>query len=163
MSSNRPPEKDTIAGGKFEMEKRLGAGCFGEVWRGIDTSTRMQVAVKFESSGVHAPQLETDGGDTQGVCEADAAAGVRGVPVVRPGRPLQLHGYGAAGQVPGGRDMVQKCSGKFSVPTAVLCAEQVLHRIEYLHSKGIIHRDIKPENFMFGIKEPTMTSATTYT
>jgi serine/threonine protein kinase len=47
--------------------------------------------------------------------------------------------------------MVQKCGGRFSAKTAILVAEQVIHRIEYLHSKGIVHRDIKPENFMFGI------------
>merc|ERR1712003_322129 len=39
------------------------------------------------------------------------------------------------------------------VKTVVLVAEQILQRIEYLHSKGIVHRDIKPENFMFGVSE----------
>jgi len=34
-----------------------------------------------------------------------------------------------------------------------LIANQVLMRIEYLHSRSIIHRDIKPENFVFGIKQ----------
>eukprot|EP00971_Amphidinium_carterae_P151034 2995111-Amphidinium_carterae.1 len=29
---------------------------------------------------------------------------------------------------------------------------EVLHRIQYLHSKCILHRDIKPENFMFGLR-----------
>merc|ERR1719247_3600184 len=42
--------------------------------------------------------------------------------------------------------------GRFTSKTTVLVAEQVLRRIEYLHSKGIVHRDIKPENFMFGAK-----------
>merc|ERR1719487_2663973 len=50
-------------------------------------------------------------------------------------------------------DHVQACKGKFTVKTTVLIAQQVLHRIEYLHSKGYVHRDIKPENFMFGVKD----------
>merc|ERR1719478_1601779 len=50
-------------------------------------------------------------------------------------------------------DMVTKCGGKFQPKTAVLVAQQVLHRVEYLHSRCVIHRDIKPENFMFGIKQ----------
>merc|ERR1719487_1352998 len=50
-------------------------------------------------------------------------------------------------------DHVQACKGKYTVKTTVLVAQQVLHRIEYLHSKGYVHRDIKPENFMFGVKD----------
>jgi serine/threonine protein kinase len=50
-------------------------------------------------------------------------------------------------------DRFQGTNGKFSIQSCVLVADQVLRRIEYLHSKGIIHRDIKPENFVFGLKD----------
>jgi serine/threonine protein kinase len=146
---NKPPAK--IDGGKYEMDKRLGAGCFGEVWRGRDTATKAQVAVKFESAEGRAPQLEQEADILRLLAKPSPQQGFAEVFYWgREGRfncvVMELLGRSL-------EDMVQHCKGKFTPQTALLCAEQVLCRIEYLHSKGIIHRDIKPENFMFGIKD----------
>jgi len=43
-----------------------------------------------------------------------------------------------------------QCGGICSLKTVLKIADQVLHRIEDLHSRGVIHRDIKPENFAVG-------------
>merc|ERR1712130_185989 len=47
-------------------------------------------------------------------------------------------------------DVLQECEGQFSEKSTAMVAEQILCRIEYLHSRSYLHRDIKPENFMFG-------------
>jgi serine/threonine protein kinase len=48
-------------------------------------------------------------------------------------------------------DSIQSCGGSLKPPTVALVAEQGIHLLAYMHSKGILHRDIKTANFMWGI------------
>lgn len=46
----------------------------------------------------------------------------------------------------------EKCSNKFSLKTVLMLADQMIRRVEYIHTRRIIHRDIKPDNFAIGYK-----------
>jgi len=47
-------------------------------------------------------------------------------------------------------DLFNYCGRKFSLKTALLLADQLISRFQYIHSKGYIHRDVKPDNLLVG-------------
>uniref|UniRef100_A0A7S1W072 Casein kinase I n=1 Tax=Alexandrium catenella TaxID=2925 RepID=A0A7S1W072_ALECA len=132
-------------GGVYCLGRKLGSGSFGDIYIALNTQTGQEVAAKIESTKSKHPML---------MYEAKLLKHLQGVPGV-----ANVHYCGVDGEYnvmvmdllgPSLEDLFNTCHRKFSLKTVLTIADQMLYRIEYLHSKNFIHRDIKPDNFLVG-------------
>lgn len=130
---------------KYKICRKIGQGSFGDIYLGIAINTGEEVAIMLEpiksdsklisegriyrvlQEGSGIPKLYYNGS------EADFNILV-----------LELLG-------PSLSTLKNYCRQSFSLKTVIMLAEQMINRVEFMHSHYYLHRDIKPENFFIGI------------
>ena len=134
--------KNKIIFKKYRVDKILGKGSFGCVFKGQNINDQSNVAIKAEKKNSKMHLLET---------ESQFLSTLRGY-----GIP-DIKSYGHSGkfyilveELLGLNLSQLKDKSHFNIKDLAMLAIQIIDRIEYIHSKYIIHRDIKPENFTIG-------------
>jgi hypothetical protein len=128
----------------YQMEQKLGAGSYGEVWLAIHKNTGRKVAIKFFSrfKGLDWPLLQREVGKL--------------VEVVGERRVVHLLHVGWDADPPyyvmeflAGGSLADRLSGRtLPVRETVAVVREVAEALVYLHGKAILHCDLKPANVL---------------
>eukprot|EP00050_Salpingoeca_kvevrii_P022792 m.132186 g.132186 ORF g.132186 m.132186 type:complete len:358 (-) comp9829_c0_seq1:403-1476(-) len=133
-------------GGKYRLGRKIGSGSFGDIYIGTNITNGAEVAIKLEPVSTKHPQLHYESKLYK------IFLGGVGIPYIK--------WFGVEGDYnvmvmellgPSLEDLFNFCARKFTVKTVLLLADQLINRIEFVHSKNYLHRDIKPDNFMMGL------------
>lgn len=137
---------DIRVGWRYRLGRKLGTGAFGDIFHGLNIQTNEEVAIKLEKASKKNSQLQYESKILKSL------QGSQGIP--------HLYWFGTEGSYnamiiellgPTLEELFQFTNQKFSLKTVLMIIDQLLSRIETLHSKNFIHRDIKPENFLIGL------------
>jgi len=136
---------EIVLAGRYKLGAEIGNGSFGQILEAIDLQTDDEVAVKLEEIRSKHPQLRYESKLYR------LLQGGAGFPTLRWSgiegdyNILVLDRLGANLET-----LFQRCHRRFSVKTVCMLADQMISRLQQLHTVHFLHRDVKPDNFLMG-------------
>ena len=134
-----------------DNNNKLGKGSFGYIVPGINKITGEEVAVKIERK-IDDAQLKYEYKIYQLLKGGPGFPKIYGYFEENNHNILIMEKLG-----PSLEKIFNKNKKQFSLLTVAMIIEQILYRLEFIHSKNIVHRDIKPDNFLIGLGNKNKT------
>ncbi|KAI9680697.1 MAG: hypothetical protein M1817_004137 [Caeruleum heppii] len=140
---NRTGNLELHVYGRFLLQSRIGRGGYAVVYQALDIETGTEVALKLETMDVCALEREYD--------NYQALTGQRGIPrVLWYGEDCEYAVMALELLGPSLEDLLNFCGRTLSLKTVLMLTDQLIGRLQQVHSKGLIHQDLKPQNLLMG-------------
>jgi len=152
--------RPTIIAHKYSIDSEaIHCGSFGCVYGCTDVSNPIEIERAHQTSQYkYAAKVEDFGiihGDRQLKHESRvyiALEGGKGIPHMYAYEEDSRFGVLVIDMLgPSLKQLWLNCGGSFSVKTVLMCAEQMLDTVQFIHERYFVHRDLKPDNFAVGL------------
>jgi len=131
---------------KYEFIERIGAGCFGSIYRGRNIRTGEQVAIKVESIQSETRLLKNESVIYQYLKDCS------GIPNVKWFGKDDQNYYMVIELLGQSLEQLKVERGTLTLQLTMQIGQQILGILQSIHDLGLVHRDIKPDNFLLGLK-----------
>jgi serine/threonine protein kinase len=129
---------------KYKIIEKLGAGCFGEIYKGENIRTHEYVAIKVEAIENNLKLLKNESAVYQYL------VGTPGVPNVKWFGKDNVNYYMVLNLLGDSLQTLLINKKSFSLKLVLQVGLQIIFILKSIHEKGLAHRDIKPDNFLLG-------------
>ena len=140
------PDMEFTIGGKYRLGRKIGDSKYSDFYLGTNTNTGEEVQVDIESIKTKTQCLAYE----YKVYKILAGGvGIRNVKWF--GREGDFNIMVSDILGPSLEDLFNFCSRKFTLKTVLMVADQILARMEYIHTKNFIHCHLDTKNFQIGL------------
>jgi serine/threonine protein kinase len=133
-----------IINNKYKIIGKLGAGCFGEIYKGENIRTNEQVAIIVEPIATNLKLLKNES------VIYNYLSGTTGIPIVKWFGKDAVNYYMVLNLLGQSLQTLLKSKITFSLKLVLQIGLQIIFILKSIHDKGLAHRDIKPDNFLLG-------------
>ncbi|MEK6799788.1 MAG: serine/threonine-protein kinase [Planctomycetota bacterium] len=146
-------EGDRIS--NYLLERRVGGGSFGEVWRAKHHVFGDAVAIKIPTDAQFVKNLQREGVAIHGLKHPNIVRAIDLDPYADPPYLVMEFIDG-----PSLRTVMEEQRAAFPIPAAVTVLRGALRALSAAHAAGLIHRDVKPANILLNIGRDRIESIT---
>jgi casein kinase I family protein HRR25 len=132
---------------KYELIEKIGAGCFGAIYRGRNIRTGESVAIKVEHIKSETRLLKNESNVYQYL------RGCAGIPKVKWFGKDEINYYMVIELLGQSLEQLKVERGALTLQLVMQVGQQILGILQSIHEMGLVHRDIKPDNFLLGLND----------